>query len=1393
MSFLGNIFHSIGNLIDGGNNNKSPSAVTTTTQAPRQQVTIAPKNVGLTSTPLLTPTSNLKKVNPPSAVPTTTQAPKKVVAPPSNGAPLAPTGVNNLGGSNALQKLIKVAPAPSGPNLGPNAPTGNINWLDEAKANALGIAHVATSVPEGISSLVDTVTPGKGTNRVTQALQKLDKNISTAGKNAAIQSGDPESYNIVQPAAQAATLIGPGDLIKVARGGVTAASDAERAAEAAGTSRLVTGAQKTGKIISDIPGTLTKIGDNAVTTGKAVVSNLTKPTNWTLPDAVEVTDGVASVNPTKDADAAAALNAGTPPPPPEPVSLPITDTAMNDHESAALKALDTSSKNRVLTPTEQTMRTALQAKSDAIDAINNPKPVSSVESGSPQAQPAPTSQPTPVTPAETAPVSTVSPESTPQGTPPGQSPVSIENSSSPGSVTQTDNTVNTAKNAPNVRKGFAKALKSVGKDAGDPTTRDVLSNADLTTAAKNTVDATPDSDLITKYSGVPDLSKAEDLAHASQSLPRLAQLSKDADPDVAESASRSIDNILEGAEKGQSEAGRLFNYGQTLYDTLPKEAKISSAIRVIDKARDAAGLPKIADDVELRSDVEAQLDRFISKGEGIKKQMADLQDSSNLLEQGYKAGQVSANDVVKESGALARKQAALELKATAQNTETARYYQKLMPGKANLEKTANFARTSMLTAPSGRINNVLNVGGNTLYELGRSVLQAPLNRIYNGVSGRSGATADSSLVNSGLRSGFASGLRKVKSALGGNQDIKELALPKNGVQANRTMELARTSDNRGLNKIANVTHALVKAPSETFGGAIRDAKVVQLARQAGKAEGYKGDDLKVYTAIHSFKPTPEMVQKAQSLQDTASHMNKNPLADIAGAMFKPSQKGAGNLNGALGLIKNTFLPFPKYAATFTWNTLTDRNVVADTIRMGTALKKGDPEGFTRALAGAAVDGTAMGVGFHLAQQGVITNKNAEGYNDDGAYLHIGNRYIPLGVFGVNAEGLIAGTAMYNATQSSHGNPLEVFGKTVGDTAFNTVKTAGAQNLVGAGDQGLTSLQQAFTGSDGVDPADALSVLGGQFAGQFIPGISSDTNSVLNQTNLDPSHTNALTKVTKTGLTPSGNPTTAKNIPASELKTLENRVPGLSQKLPRNTTTPTAANDFIDRITRGDHAGPDQVAAAATLQKTQNVSAVDKAANIPDPNGVYAKGDSFDDAVENRIENKNYDAAISGLQQQLSKVQSGKDVTSKETDPIEKQIAEVKVLKAGNYDPSIRDLYSKTSVTEWRDMGDPTNAAYDPAQYKLLYNYDASLASAGASGNTNSDSDAKYTVKAESASESAKSAKNAAGGALGTAPSFSRISFGDLAPKKITDSAATIPTIQQMQAGDLIKKRAISVR
>lgn len=972
----------------------------------------------------------------------------------------------------------------------------------------------------------------------------------------------------------------------------------------------------------------------------------------------------------------------------------------------------------------------------------------------------------------------------------------------------------TRENAPQVLEAAKANLKKVGAEVDtNPATHDVFSNPELSKAGDDAVAPLSEQELKDRYHGVPAFHGAADVAEGLGAMKRLAPLSASGDAD----ASNAISNILEASSKEISGGARTTNYAKEFYDNLPKPAKVKYLVNNIDKVRsafneahglesgDSKFLPIIGDDPALGKVVEANIDNFLTKDENIRGAVADAENKAAANKEALSSASSSGDlrGLTKDGLQLNKdtKGAALALQKNA--ADMGRYYDSIAPSRiATQNKLGDLGRTLMLSSPTGRANDVITTSINTAHRALTQVPEAIGGKIANKVGGNPGKYISTLPSPRAFGRGFKYGLTKSKARFAGNVTNGDISqLTKADAGSGKGGLLSR-GDNSLLGKVTAPLHRVVRSATEIatdVSEGLKESRIQQLASQQGKQLGYKGAELRAYTANATAVPTREMDAAGSQLRDEVNNMQDNP---ITSGLEKVS-KGFANIPVVGEQLKNLTLPFTRWTGGQLWNNAVDSNVLGNVVKAGRSFVKGDRQGVISNLSKLSVNATtAMTVGYQLAKSGVIVHGNAQGYNDDGAYLHVDGRYIPAGFLGFFAPGIILGASTYEATSGANakGSILKKVVDTSVNTLKNTAAASGAQTLTGEDNPVVQALQDRSRNGNKATGA----VIAGQVASQYIPAAGNDVNAVLNnglgpvKAYNNPNHEAALTKVEKGGLTATGKVSTAKDIPKSELNVLLNKIPVVSQHLPRNTGV--AAPDLVDRTTRGDRDTGAELKTKSDAAQAAQAAQTDQQKGIPDPKATYTQGDSFNNAVENRIEGKHYDQAIQGLQQQLAIKQNGKDSTTKETQPIKDQIAQVNVLKAGNFDPSIRDLYKSTSLTEWRNMGDPTSDAYSPATYQKLFQYDTALAGAGVSGSSLSKSDTKYTAKTSKTGSGSSSAKTAAKDALkkitsntlGDLPNIASYSAGNLAPVKITDSAATIPTIQDIQPNQLIKKRTISV-
>lgn len=168
---------------------------------------------------------------------------------------------------------------------------------------------------------------------------------------------------------------------------------------------------------------------------------------------------------------------------------------------------------------------------------------------------------------------------------------------------------------------------------------------------------------------------------------------------------------------------------------------------------------------------------------------------------------------------------------------------------------------------------------------------------------------------------------------------------------------------------------------------------------------------------------------------------------------------------------------------------------------------------------------------------------------------------------------------------------------------------------------------------------------------------------------------------------------------------------------------------------------------------------------------------------------NYDANLAVLKAKRTLLAADPTTPQSDLDAYDQQIKRGQVAKDNQVPYSTIKAYHDTSLSEWRDMGDPNSDTYDPGLYQALWNYDGELANADASSNKTSASQRFYFAKGVGKGKGGGSSL-VKDNTIGSMPKLQGFSLADLAPQKIAN--AQMPVIQKVQPGDLIKKRAISV-
>lgn len=1088
----------------------------------------------------------------------------------------------------------------------------------------------------------------------------------------------------------------------------------------------------------------------------------------------EVTPGVQSVNPTREADAVTQVLQKAPPPEAVAPEAPQASVAAKPDEA----------------PTEAPVTPEAPVQPvQAAPEVPTATPV-------PEAAPAPTDVPPgpTVTPAA-EPVNAPAPAVTPAPAPDVAAPVAGE--PVPGEPVPPEAAAPpTGQTVPIAPRTHDALVKQVGEAAAPLKEqygqRNPVSIEDLKQTADGQVANLSDDDLLKTFSTVgPEqmVHSPESFALARSALNRISQNADDPQ------AVQTVSNIMDGLEGYASKSGTALRLVQEDFDSMPLPMKVRYIVKNLDRANAGVeGYAPLSEDPAKAQIVENTITGYLRNGEAINERVAQAQGRLNEIADAASRGERSEVNARPIINALKDDQRAL----SANNGELVKYYNTQLPQRSLGQRSNDFARNMMLGSFTGRINDVLTTSTNIANRGLQNVTQGLMAKAVNLV--KPGTTVDTLRGVPDFFRGTAGGAKT------GAQEFK-------GVQFAPDLQksLKSNTDLRsGVQKATGPVSSKIQAATEFATRAsegVKTQRLYQLAVQEGQQQGLKGPLLKQYAEARAAVPSRLMQENADKLHLEVNNLNDNPVTrtlNRVSASIGTDQPGVAGTVG--GIVKNQIIPFTSWLGGNIYNSITDKNVVASLVKTLASASKGDVDGVVENLAKTANNAAyTYALGYLMTQAGLITNKDAQGYNDAGAYLHIGGRYIPVAFTGFFAPNIILGNAAYQGlNDNGNGSVGSKVAKAASDGLINFGKSINAASALGADNNISRIVGQVQQPGSSVTAGDVGAQTAGNIAGQFIPGVGGDINAALNNglklgghtivpDTLNPTHEAADTRATKT------NPATGNQVKdqvGSAERSFVNRIPLLSQGLPRKAGV--AASDLVDRVTKGNRDTNASVQKAKDAQTATNQDAQDKAKDIPNPDGKYAKGDSFDNAVQARIENGDYDKAISAYQQKLSEQQKDKNIPKSKNDDLQDKIKTLQVLKKGGYDPGIIDQYKKTSLSEWRDMGAPDSDNYDPKTYEMLYRYDSDLAKAGESANTTKKTDNKFTAKTSKSgsgsgrgSAASKALDQIKGNTLSSAPDLKNIDFGNLGAEKA--GSIKVPTIQKVTANQLPKKRTISVR
>lgn len=878
--------------------------------------------------------------------------------------------------------------------------------------------------------------------------------------------------------------------------------------------------------------------------------------------------------------------------------------------------------------------------------------------------------------------------------------------------------------------------------------KQVLNIADTEVAAKAAVNNMSNEQLIASFSNTAVVDTPEDFFRAVNSIRRLEQINT---PEAKVAIQNAIDSLAEYS----SRSGRNLRTTQILFDNMPTSMKVDYLMNKLSRAG-----------ADMTDQDRSILANLVEVSDDATNKLRTLEDEANaLLDNGAINNESMAPEVRQRAQELSHEiQQAMrekELRAGA----AWRFYQESMPPSSIGKRFGDLGRTLMLSAPSGRLFDILSTSSTAADDLLTGGFSAFLGKGANLV--KAPGTVTSTLPSPRqLVKGFREGMTRTKESFQGKDHVEDFL-----GQAKRS---TRGDINTGGGTFRRVVRSLVETPTNLSRG-IRTNELYKQGMQEAQKQGLKGSAARTYAELRAAVPSEQQLRQASEAHLKVNMLHDNRISRFLNNIANTLDKGAGGW--AAPFIRNQVAPFTSWLGGNLHRTLTDKNILYNVGSLANNARKGNLQGFLDDVSKLVVNtGEAYTAGVLLTRAGIITDHDANGDNYGGLYFHIGDRYIPVAVAGTFSVPIILGNSLDQGLQAEQDGNGFADGF-INSLTLNTVKNASVASVFG-GNNNLQSTVMSLADENTPISEDMIKYVG-DLGRQYIPALTGDINSFLDYTKLNPSGEAPETKVTKE------NPETGRqktDVMATELAKTAGRIPFLSQNLPRKEGTP--AKDFLDRATHGNRETGEM---AQERQKQETQAEIDKdreKRGVPDTL----------EKIDVKTEDGDYDLAIEGYKWQIEKKSADETLSKTDRKEYEDKIKVLEVTRDGGYEPSVMQLYDDTSLTEWRKMGDPDSEDYDPDTFALLSEYDKKRTEAGVSDYSSNHKKTKYYDKnSERGGGSGRGRKNK----ISTSIALQSFSPGF---KPIKAEGATfgtpqsaIPTIQKVPNYDTSKIKKISVR
>lgn len=893
-------------------------------------------------------------------------------------------------------------------------------------------------------------------------------------------------------------------------------------------------------------------------------------------------------------------------------------------------------------------------------------------------------------------------------------------------------------------------------------------------------------------------------------------------------------NLADAMSNFQSKSGQNLNILKAAYDELPSDMKTELLVKKINRARNKAGLDDLPnEEMEVLSLRVESADNAANRVKSIENEIADFN-------RGITSGSATPEARARLDELNAMKEEALTDLYT-KNAIVTDYFAKASPDSSFGQKLANWNRVSMLSSVTGRAFDMASTAATTGLDTINRGVSALFARALNDRVGSGGALETLPKALPSIDEVKSAVGRTVESARGNNQ-VRDVMAEIQGMGTGRS-EL----QNQSTGKFRNLVKAGTEAPTEVT-RYIEDNQIYRQGRQAADELGLTGEDAELYADSYWSVASSNEKYLAQQEHLKSNMLQNNAVSSKIDAVSNVLVSGNSKVGQATGaILKSIVAPFTRFIGGMTHRTFTDMNVIYNAYEVRKAVKNGDTQMLSDALAKMTTN-TAIGVATAtvLAETGVLSETDANGDSYGGLYFHVGDRYIPVGFAGLASVPMIVGYGMNQAFDAD--SPVDAFTDVTTDTLSRVLASTGTAGFFGADNALQTAIGSASSAispsETGANERDWMDVIG-QTVRQGIPAIGADINAVINQIpGANPTGEAAETKVL--------NEDGTQNPAMTQLAKTQNTIPGLSQMLPRKDGVP--ARDLIDRATKGTRetdkmAEERQVSESlddwkkrledegvpVTYEKYNDLAkngdyttaikgaeyrlaeleADEKASETSKANArrdieEYKFGEQYGyvpqvsnmKGIESRLERGEYGAAAAGKEFLLNRLRNDENTPQSDIRRMENDIKRYKVYDELKLPPDVMTAYEKTDedsggvgVTNWRKMmesGDPELVAYA----EQLYTLDKTLLDKGAVKK------AKYYWL--NGGRGGSGGRGGRGGGRGSSPKF----VTDIATQNarsftyspikaesasFSEPKSSIPKLQKVANNDTSKLKKISVK